>query len=200
MQPYLSRQCAQEAIVEQSLKNDFAAIQKSIANNFTNAFMGVNVSGVVKSDLGKQNLENCYKNIKTLAPFVQKYSQDYMYRSDATLMEVEAEIEKACRNLINNTIAMGKSLENENYTEAINTLSLLKNLEDQMLTLIKKLESNNFYLIGKKECNRMLIYAATLIEAAANKAQKDFYASKEWILLVNKKAPVANRAANIRFN
>ena len=173
-----------QGTIEQSLKNDFNKAQQTIANNFTNAFMGVSVSGLVKNALGQQNLLNCCTSITALEPLIEKYSADYLYRPDATLMAIMSEVGQACSNLTSIALTTGKLLGQGDYAAVSSQLSQFQALQDKMLDLIKRLESTNYYLFGKKECNRMLIYAATVIESSANRAQKDF--TKEFI----QKAPV----------
>ena len=163
-----------QGTTDQSAKSDFDAVRRIINNHFASAFMNVDVSTLVKNAVGRQNALNCSMAIERLNPLIQKYSADYLYRPDTTLMAIESDLERACSTLVSGTLAAGKRLEEKDFVTLRNQLDVLRQVQDQMSELVKKLKSNNFYLAGKQECNTMLIYAATLIETAAIKAQKDF--------------------------
>lgn len=181
--------------VEKSLKNDLNKTQQTIGNNFTNAFMGVNVLEVVKNPLKRQNISNCIDSIATLRPFIKEYSKNYLFMVDSSLMNAEKEIENACEKLVSYTLAIGQSISEGNYLSAQSTLQKLNTLETEIAIFGRKLESKkgSFFLSAREECNRILIYAATLLEAAANKAHKDFTLSKDWSLLVQQNTGVGAR-------
>jgi hypothetical protein len=181
--------------VEKSLKNDFNKTQQAIGNNFTNAFMGVKVFEVVKSPLGRQNLSNCVNSIATLHPLIKEYSKNYLFMVDSSLMNAEKEIENACEKLVSYTLTIGQSISGGDYPSAQSTLQKLNSLETEVAILRKKLESKkgSYYLAAREECNRILIYAATLLEAAANKAHRDFSSSKDWLLLAQQNTGVGAR-------
>ena len=181
--------------VEKSLKNDFNKTQQTIGNNFTNAFMGVKVFEVVNSPLGRQNISNCVNSIAMLHPLIKEYSKNYLFMVDSSLMNAEKEIENACEKLVSYTLAIGQSISAGNYLSAQSTLQKLTTLETEVAVLIKKLESKkgSFFLSAREECNRILIYAATLLESAANKARRDFTSSRDWSLLVQQNTGLGAR-------